>query len=568
MSKTTLYTDTFQYDDGDLNVEGAANWELNKTTDGSANTVYTVVTESETKLLRLSNTTPARRNIQVKTYSEADQWAEIEMVEGNMTALDIGVGLRYQEPATNENCYRAVLANNGTEARVATLIGGTNSNRVTETITAPSPPFVIGGEVINEEGGYRVNCLINGEVVATWLDTSSTFSGGSWGLSSFGASGNVRLNNFAAGVFGTAATIDDITDPVRSGATITLNVTGFEPDTLSVGAIELGALTEGDPGEYTITIPALADDIPYPPFGAETTFIAVEGETTANIVAGFLPTTGWNFVTLGDDINTTINGIAYEWESGPEEGDQIVFNASTITVNDRAEITTDFEGEQTLYVRSLSDGRLYSFTVTTGEAEEPVDETGDIEVDFTFIVNERQVTFTSGVDYGGDLELSYLWNFGDGSTSIEENPVHIYSKSNNYNVTLTVTDGENSDSITKVVRVAAVRPPLLPVFKGRIEAKVVLQNATEDTETTWLGRNNSGYYAVAVTGNFGAATTVKIERGFRDKQGVMQITDTPDGLVINEDVGFIPVYLTKGTYLRFNIENSDGDTDLTVFLSR
>lgn len=36
--------------------------------------------------------------------------------------------------------------------------------------------------------------------------------------------------------------------------------------------------------------------------------------------------------------------------------------------------------------------------------------------------------------------VSYLWNFGDGNTSTLENPVHTYTNSGNYNVTLTVTD--------------------------------------------------------------------------------------------------------------------------------
>ncbi|NIS79780.1 MAG: PKD domain-containing protein, partial [Anaerolineales bacterium] len=40
--------------------------------------------------------------------------------------------------------------------------------------------------------------------------------------------------------------------------------------------------------------------------------------------------------------------------------------------------------------------------------------------------------------------VSYLWEFGDGGTSLEQNPVHPYSQDGTYTVTLTVTDNESA----------------------------------------------------------------------------------------------------------------------------
>jgi len=40
--------------------------------------------------------------------------------------------------------------------------------------------------------------------------------------------------------------------------------------------------------------------------------------------------------------------------------------------------------------------------------------------------------------------ISWEWNFGDGSTSFQQNPTHQYSKSGNYTVTLTVTDNDDA----------------------------------------------------------------------------------------------------------------------------
>ena len=49
----------------------------------------------------------------------------------------------------------------------------------------------------------------------------------------------------------------------------------------------------------------------------------------------------------------------------------------------------------------------------------------------------------------GETPYTYLWDFGDGSTSDEQNPTHIYDRARIYDVTLTVTDAggaEESDS--------------------------------------------------------------------------------------------------------------------------
>jgi len=51
------------------------------------------------------------------------------------------------------------------------------------------------------------------------------------------------------------------------------------------------------------------------------------------------------------------------------------------------------------------------------------------------------IAFYSNDSYDPDGDaLTYLWDFGDESTSVEENPTHTYTSPNNYTVTLTVTD--------------------------------------------------------------------------------------------------------------------------------
>ena len=49
--------------------------------------------------------------------------------------------------------------------------------------------------------------------------------------------------------------------------------------------------------------------------------------------------------------------------------------------------------------------------------------------------------------------ITYAWDFGDGNTSTEQNPMHNYDKHGNYIVTLTVTNAKGSNQITQIITV-------------------------------------------------------------------------------------------------------------------
>lgn len=68
---------------------------------------------------------------------------------------------------------------------------------------------------------------------------------------------------------------------------------------------------------------------------------------------------------------------------------------------------------------------------------------------FTSAVNGFQVNFTNTTANA----TSFLWNFGDGNTSILENPSHTYTSAGNFVVTLTATNicGDNTTTQTVVV---------------------------------------------------------------------------------------------------------------------
>ncbi|MCF8465365.1 MAG: PKD domain-containing protein, partial [Flavobacteriales bacterium] len=66
---------------------------------------------------------------------------------------------------------------------------------------------------------------------------------------------------------------------------------------------------------------------------------------------------------------------------------------------------------------------------------------------FNFTVSNNAVLFQNTSSFGD----SYLWEFGDGSTSTDESPVHVYSELGVYQVTLTVTNACGIQSVTLTV---------------------------------------------------------------------------------------------------------------------
>jgi len=70
-------------------------------------------------------------------------------------------------------------------------------------------------------------------------------------------------------------------------------------------------------------------------------------------------------------------------------------------------------------------------------------------MDFFWVIEGYTVTFTSVVTNTD----SYLWDFGDGTTSTEAHPVHTYEVSGDYDVTLTVKGNGKEGSYTKSFRI-------------------------------------------------------------------------------------------------------------------
>lgn len=95
-------------------------------------------------------------------------------------------------------------------------------------------------------------------------------------------------------------------------------------------------------------------------------------------------------------------------------------------------------------------------TATNAEGSDTVTRFVDLEAapdaGFSEQISGLSVIFT---DTSTGPPTSWAWDFGDGNSSMAQNPSHTYAEAGTYTVVLTVANGEGNDSLSKFITVAA-----------------------------------------------------------------------------------------------------------------
>jgi len=150
----------------------------------------------------------------------------------------------------------------------------------------------------------------------------------------------------------------------------------------------------------------------------------------------------------------------------PEATESVTFNASSSEPNGGTIISyiwdfgdgTILTGNQPIVTHSYASSGNYSVTLTVYDDE-------DLSSSVTKIIvvlnahpvasfdhspevplKGETVTFNASSSYDPDgFIISYVWDFGDGTTSVSDNPIvyHTYQQEGNYTVTLTVIDNDD-----------------------------------------------------------------------------------------------------------------------------
>ncbi len=143
-------------------------------------------------------------------------------------------------------------------------------------------------------------------------------------------------------------------------------------------------------------------------------------------LAGFGPdTTGCSPLTV-KFINTSEHGESYIWDFGDKVYSTAVNPEHTYYVAGNYIVR--------LIVNNISGQAVHSEIITVYQNPSAIFDAYPTEV----INNEQIVVFYNYSQYGS----AYTWRFGDGETSVEENPYHKYESPGTYNVSLTVVSEE------------------------------------------------------------------------------------------------------------------------------
>ena len=137
----------------------------------------------------------------------------------------------------------------------------------------------------------------------------------------------------------------------------------------------------------------------------------------------------------------------------------------------------------------LSSGIIVSAFLACEKTPEPSPEpTPEFTVDKSTAEVNEVISFTNT---SSDATI-FLWNFGDGNTSTEVNPTHIYTTSGNFVVELRATGDGGSSSTTQSIEI------IEPSFIN----KWIISEGTFDGEEIYI---LIGYFNVIDQGNYEAA---------------------------------------------------------------
>lgn len=245
-----------------------------------------------------------------------------------------------------------------------------------------------------------------------------------------------------------------------------------------------------NPGKYTVKL--IATNASGTSQVVKTNYITVYDNPTVNFTAN--NTSGCNPLTVNfTDNSTSANGniVAWQWEMGngqqaTVQNPQVIFTTpGTFNVKLRV---TDNKGcynvaEKVSYISTVGVKAGFNSSSTAGSCSQP-----------SATTFQNTSTAASGT-------LSYQWDFGDGNTSTQENPVHNYPSVGSYTIKLIASNNQGcTDTIIKNIN----------VYVGSVKADFSIPPVLCENTKFTITNTSTPATTVASTWYFSDKDTIKV----------------------------------------------------------
>ncbi|MGB3468448.1 MAG: LamG-like jellyroll fold domain-containing protein [Cyclobacteriaceae bacterium] len=235
-------------------------------------------------------------------------------------------------------------------------------------------------------------------------------------------------------------------------ANTSIDATDISDVSFPSGSVSCIAVEDGDDDHLLVT---------FSNYGVVSVWESVNGGTTWTDVEGDLPDmpVRWALFNPNNSDEVIIATELGVWSTDNLDGAATEWEPSN---DGLANVRTDMlqiRSSDNLVVAATHGRGLFTSDIFTSENV-------DFVADRTAIYAESAINFTDA----SYKATSWEWDFGDGGTSTEENPTHIYQRSGKYPVTLTINGGAATDTKTDYIHVLPNLPtPFTAADGGNFE---------------------------------------------------------------------------------------------------
>ncbi len=243
-----------------------------------------------------------------------------------------------------------------------------------------------------------------------------------------------------------------------------------------------------------------------------------------------------------DDLNENV----YSASSSSTVNGTITIPAETAETITRMRISMKYGGSATP-CETFTYGEVEDYTVIISEGLPPQNQDPVAVINGPYNGTENvDVSFSSSGSNDSDGNIiSYLWDFGDGSTSSQANPTHTYSTANVYNVSLTVTDNDNATNSTQTTATIVADNP-----GGDVE---LAYSTFEDGWGVWTDGGADCFLYTSGTYSYEGNNSA----GIQDNSGVASSFYLTNGIDVHNP-GFVQIDV-EFHYYAYSMDNSSED---------